>query len=139
MPFVRQFDAMLIEPPVYLAAMLADVRAAGGDVRVMELADREAVRRLPERVVVNCSGLGARALFGDDELVPIKGQLTFLLPQPEVDYVVLNREYYMFPRSDGILLGGTHDRGVWSLEPDLEAKARILAAHREFFEGFRGC
>ena len=31
MPFVRQFDAMLIEPPVYLAAILADVRAAGSD------------------------------------------------------------------------------------------------------------
>jgi glycine/D-amino acid oxidase-like deaminating enzyme len=139
LPFVRQFDTMLIEPPVYLAAMLADVRAAGGEVRVMELADRDAVRRLSERVVVNCSGLGAKALFGDEELVPIKGQLTFLLPQPEVDYVVLNRELYMFPRSDGILLGGTHERGVWTLEPNLEAKSRILAGHREFFESFRAC
>ena len=139
LPFVRQFDTMLIEPPIYLAAMLADVRAAGGEVRVVELADRDAVRRLPERVVVNCSGLGAKALFGDEELIPIKGQLTFLLPQPEVDYVVLNRELYMFPRSDGILLGGTHERGVWSLEPNLEAKARILAGHREFFDGFRTC
>jgi glycine/D-amino acid oxidase-like deaminating enzyme len=137
--FVRQFDGLLIEPPVYLAAMLDDVRAGGASVRVIEIPDREAVRRLPERVVINCTGLGAKALFGDDELVPVKGQLTFLLPQPEVDYAVLNGELYMFPRSDGILLGGTHDRGVWSLDVDPAAKARIVAGHKAFFDGFRRC
>ena len=30
-------------------------------------------------------GAGARALFGDGELTPIRGQLVFLLPQPEVE------------------------------------------------------
>ena len=52
---------------------------------------------------------------------------------------MLNGENYMFPRSDGILLGGTHETGVWSLEPDPAAKARMLVAHREFFEAFRAC
>jgi D-amino-acid oxidase len=137
--FVRQFDGLLIEPPVYLAAMLDDVRAGGASVRVIEIPDREAVRRLPERVVINCTGLGAKAVFGDDELVPVKGQLTFLLPQPEVDYAVLNGELYMFPRSDGILLGGTHERGVWNLDVDSAARARILAGHKAFFDGFRTC
>ena len=137
--YVRQFDTMLIEPPVYLAAMLADVRTAGATIRVGELPDREALRRLPERVLVNCTGLGARALFGDEELTPVKGQLTFLLPQPEVDYILLRGDLYMFPRSDGILLGGTHENGVWSLEPDEEARQRIVARHKAFFETFRRC
>lgn len=39
----------------------------------------------------------------------------------------------MFPRSDGILLGGTHERGVETMEPDAEAKARILEGHRQLF------
>ena len=137
--YVRQFDGMLVEPPIYLEAMLDEVRAAGAAVRVMELADREALRALPERIIVNCTGLGARELFGDEELVPVKGQLTFLLPQPEIGYAILNGENYMFPRSDGILLGGTHETGVWSLEPDAAARERILASHREFFDGFRAC
>jgi len=136
---VRQFDGMLIEPHTYLSALLAEVRTAGGSVRVGEITDRAAVRALPERVVFNCTGLGSRALFDDAELTPIKGQLTFLLPQPEVGYAVLNDGLYMFPRSDGILLGGTHEEGVWSLEPDLAAKARILEGHRRFFDGFRSC
>jgi glycine/D-amino acid oxidase-like deaminating enzyme len=138
-PRVRQFDGMLVEPHVYLARMLSDVRGAGGTVRVQEIADREAVRALPERIVFNCTGLGARALFGDEELVPIKGQLTFLLPQPEIGYTILMGSNYMFPRSDGILLGGTHEEGVWSLDPDPAARARILGEQQRFFEGFRGC
>jgi glycine/D-amino acid oxidase-like deaminating enzyme len=93
---------------------------------------------LSEPVVLNCTGLGARALFGDLELEPVRGQLTFLLPQPEVDYIVIKQGgYYMFPRRDGILLGGTFDHGNWSLEPDEGVRARILAGHRALFEGMR--
>ena len=60
-----------------------------------------------------------------------------LLPQPEVDYAVLTPELYMFPRRDGIQLGGTHERGVETLEPNLEAEREILAGHRAIFEGMR--
>ncbi|HEX3526820.1 MAG TPA: FAD-dependent oxidoreductase [Thermoanaerobaculia bacterium] len=136
--FVRQFDTMLIEPPVYLAAMLDEFHIAGGKVVVRELPDRTAIQELTEKLVFNCTGLGAKALFDDDELTPVKGQLTFLLPQPEVQYATIGGDLYMFPRSDGILLGGTHEEGVWSLEPDLKRKAELLAAHKAFFDGFRG-
>ncbi|MBW8879460.1 MAG: FAD-binding oxidoreductase [Acidobacteria bacterium] len=136
--FVRQFDTLLIEPPVYLAAMLDEFHLAGGRVVVRELPDRAAIQALPEKLVFNCTGLGARALFDDDELMPVKGQLTFLLPQPEVQYAPIAGDLYMFPRSDGILLGGTHEEGVWSLEPNLRRKAELLAAHKAFFDGFRG-
>ena len=66
--------------------------------------------------------------------MPIKGQLSFILPQREVDYIILgNGGLYMFPRSDGILLGGTFERNEWSLTPDPEATRRIIAGHRSFF------
>src|SRR5262245_51205655 len=131
--YVRRFTTMLIEPPVYLNALLRDFLLAGGKLVVRELADARSVATLPEPVVVNCTGLGARALFGDEELMPIKGQLTVLLPQPEIDYITLTSDLYMFPRRDGILLGGTHERGVWTLEPNAEAGQHILDGHREFF------
>ena len=137
--FVRQFDTLLIEPPVYLAAMLDEFRIAGGRIVVGEIADRNAIAALPEKLVFNCTGLGARALFQDEELVPVKGQLTFLLPQPEVQYAVLQGGLYMFPRSDGILLGGTHEEGVWSLDVNEAKKQEIMAAHKTFFDGFKAC
>ena len=133
-PFVRRFQTMLIEPPIYLEALLADFRLAGGRLVVRDLVDARAVAELPEPVVINCTGLGSRALFGDEELGPAKGQLTVLVPQPEVDYAVLTDGLlYMFPRRDGILLGGTFERGEWSLEPDPSEAERILRGHMDLF------
>ena len=64
--------------------------------------------------------------------------MTFLLPQPEIDYITLpGNGLYMFPRHDGILLGGTFERGNWTLEPDLEAEKRIVEGHRRFFDAMR--
>jgi glycine/D-amino acid oxidase-like deaminating enzyme len=137
--FVRRLDTMIIEPPVYLAAMLDEFRINGGRIVVRELPDRAAIQALPEKLVFNCTGLGAKTLFDDDELTPVKGQLTILLPQPEVEYAVIHGDLYMFPRSDGIVLGGTHEEGVWSLDPNLESKQQILAGHKTFFDSFRRC
>ena len=125
-------DRMLfIESAVYLEALLRDFRLAGGRVRIQSFASPADVAALPERIVVNCTGLGARELFDDRELMPVKGQLSVLPPQPEVDYVWLTDEnLYMFPRRDGILLGGTHEPGVESLEPNRAAERRILEGHR---------
>ena len=128
---------MLIEPAIYLNALLRDVRIAGGAVVVGELRDRQQVAMLPERVVINCTGLGAADLFGDEQLVPVKGQLTVLFPQPEIDYIVVQEGLYMFPRSDGILLGGTFDRGNASLAVDMAAEHRIVEGHRRLFASMR--
>ncbi|MGZ3405903.1 MAG: FAD-dependent oxidoreductase [Polyangia bacterium] len=132
--YVRRFDTMMIEPPVYLNGMLREVRFAGGNVVVRRFESPAELASLPEPTIINCTGLGARTLFSDDELLPIKGQLTVLLPQPEVDYAVLAPELYMFSRRDGVLLGGTHEEGVFTLEPDLAAKQRILDGHAKLFQ-----
>ncbi|OQW57482.1 MAG: hypothetical protein A4S17_04545 [Proteobacteria bacterium HN_bin10] len=137
-PFVRQFDTMMIETPLYLRRMELDVRQAGGEIVVREFADVAQVRALPERTIFNCTGLGAGRLFGDAELEPVRGQLAILLPQPEVTYNTIAREGYMFGRRDGIVLGGTFEHGEWSLEPDPAAIARIIAGHRSIFDRMSG-
>jgi glycine/D-amino acid oxidase-like deaminating enzyme len=135
-PFAFRRMSMLIEPAIYLNALLRDFELAGGRVAVRELANAREVAALPEKLVFNCSGLGARALFGDSELTPIRGQLTFLLPQPEVDYMTVGPgDIYMFPRQDGILLGGTHERDSWNMEPDAATVARVLRESAEVLGG----
>ena len=135
-PFVKQFTTMLIEPSIYLAALLRDFYVAGGRVVVKEFRSREEIVRLPEPVVFNCTGLGARALFDDQKLSPVRGQLEVLLPQPEVDYCYLSRGY-MFPRRDGIILGGTFDHDDWSLEPRVDQANEILETHAEIMKGLK--
>ena len=80
---------MFIEPHRYLRAVLRDFRIAGGGVVVGEIADVAQLAALAEPVIVNCTGMGARDLFGDDSLVPIKGQLVVLRPQPGIDYLTV--------------------------------------------------
>ena len=139
-PFVRQYDSMLIEPPIYLNALLTDFHVAGGTVRVRHFDHVSQLQQLAEPVIFNCTGLGARALFDDQELTPAKGQLTFLLPQPEVNYMMATDDsLYMFPRTDGILLGGTFEKDEWSLSVNEAAKARVLQGHAKFFNSFRRC
>ena len=88
---------------------------------------------LPESLIVNCSGLGSRDLFADRDLIPIKGQLTVLLPQPEIDYLMVGGGLYMIPRRDGIALGSTHERGEWSLEPSRTEMHRVMEGHTKFW------
>lgn len=132
-PFVREFETMMIETPLYLRRMEADVRLNGGDIVVREFSSAAELQALPERVIFNCTGLGAGALFGDAEIMPVRGQLVILLPQPEIDYNTIAREGYMFGRRDGIVLGGTFERGEWSLESDPADVAEIIAGHRSIF------
>jgi glycine/D-amino acid oxidase-like deaminating enzyme len=134
---VRQYDTMLIEPPRYLPAMLEDVRAASGTILVREIADRGAIAQLPEKLVFNCTGMGAKDIFGDDELTPVRGQVTYLKPQPQVNYAVSHDQLYMLPRTEGILLGGTYELGMASLTPDIDKRRKMLARHKAFFDSYR--
>ncbi len=131
--YARRFTTMMIQPHIYLPAMMHDVLASGGRIVVRNFASANDLAQLPEPLIVNCTGLGAGALFGDKTIYPIKGQLTVLLPQPEVDYNLLAGGVYMFPRRDGIVLGGTFERNQWDLTPDKETQARIVARHKEVF------
>jgi D-amino-acid oxidase len=135
-PYVKQFSTMLIEPSIYLAALLRDFYIAGGKVVVKEFRSREEIMRLAEPLIFNCTGLGARALFNDQKLGPVRGQLEVLLPQAEVDYCYLSRGY-MFPRRDGIILGGTFDHDDWSLEPRADQANGILETHAEIMKGLK--
>ena len=67
----------------------------------------------------------------------VRGQLEVLLPQPEIDYCYLSSGY-MFPRRDGIILGGTWDHNDWSLAPNPEQTTAILEGHAEIMKGLKG-
>lgn len=133
-PYCFRRYSMLIEPAIYLDALLRDFFAAGGRIEVRDFTAPRDIAALPENLIFNCTGLGSRALFDDPELTPVRGQLVFLLPQPEVRYMTTGPgSIYMFPRHDGILLGGSHDIGDWNLAPDPAITARILKDNGDLF------
>lgn len=133
-PFVRRFTSMLIEPNTYLPALLEDYYAAGGRIRIKHFTSVRDVAHLEEETIVNCTGLGSHGLFGDDDLYPVRGQLTVLEPQPDVNYIVVAPgPSYMFPRSDGIIVGGTFQPHDWSTDVDPQTVHDKLAALRSLY------
>ena len=133
-----------IEPSIYLDAMVKDVLLFGARIVIRGFERPRDLITLDEPVVVNCTGLGARELFGDDALIPTKGQLTVLVPQPEVNYRTSGgitpqpgSGIHMMPRADGIVLGGTSQRGEWSLEPDEDARRRVIEGHMALYGGMK--
>jgi D-amino-acid oxidase len=132
-----RYDTMYVETGRYLRQMIRDVHVAGGRIEVRKLATPTDIAALPESLVFNCTGLGSRDLFGDADLHPARGQLAILEPQPEVRYAFTGGPGYMFPRPDGIILGGTFELDQWDTTPEPQTIARILASHKRFFSGFR--
>ena len=129
----------IAETDILLPALLADVRAHGGTIETRGFADMAELQTLEAPLIVNASGIGAKALFGDAELVPVKGQITILKPRPDIAYGYVDPvlDLYMFPRSDGIVLGGSHGHGDWSMEPDPERAAQILEGNGLIAGGMR--
>jgi D-amino-acid oxidase len=53
-------------------------------------------------VVINCPGYGARALWKDESITPVRGQIAWLIPQSEVTYGLIYDGVNMVSRTDGI-------------------------------------
>jgi D-amino-acid oxidase len=141
--------ALRIEPNIYLDALVREFLLWGGHIVIRKFDTPRDLMSLRERIIINCTGLGARELFGDRELLPLKGQLTVLVPQSEVNYHSQgglrpqperpgSLAIHMMPRNDGIALGGTSQRDVWTLEPDEDERRRVVESHMEVFNAMRG-
>jgi len=146
--YASRRPSLRIEPSIYLDALVRDVLFFGGRIVIRKFDTLRDLMSLSESLIVNCTGLGSGTLFGDREIMPVKGQLTVLVPQPEVDYRTVGSipgpgarrrgiPFHMMPRSDGIVLGGTSQRGVWDLEPDEDARREVVETHIALFFGMR--
>jgi D-amino-acid oxidase len=136
-----------IEPNIYLDNLVRDFQLWGGHIVIRKFDSPRELATLREPIVINCTGLGAKDLFGDQELVPLKGQLTVLTPQSDVNYHTnggvppvpgASLGIHMMARNDGIILGGTSQRGIWTLEPDEEERKRVVDSHIKVFSAMKG-
>ncbi|MDF7775490.1 FAD-dependent oxidoreductase [Sphingomonas sp. AOB5] len=135
---VRSWDCPIVETPIFLRAMVRDLLLGGAKFVVGKIEAADQLRNLSETLVFNCTGLGAAELFGDKELIPVRGQLVMLQPQPEVTYAIHAPDVtYMFSRSDAIILGGT--AGFNDTNPNIvpQQTLDILTKHRRVFDRFR--
>ena len=139
-------DGYLLQVPVvdvsihlpWLVALLGDrgVRLEQQDLGALEQADPWG------EVVVDCTGLGAAALTGDDALVPVRGQVV-LVGQVGVEQWLLAQSdpealTYVVPRERTVVLGGTAHVGATDLEPDAATAAAVVERCAALVPALRG-
>ena len=137
--YVKRTVTMLIEPAMFLRRVRNDFFIAGGKIVARDFKDLDEVLSLEEATIFNCTGLGAKALFDDEEMQPAKGQLVLIPPDPAVDYLSVgggNGITYMFSRKGEIVLGGSFQLGDWTRNPEPDVTDRIIADNKALFDRF---
>ena len=84
--------------------------------------------------VVNCSGLAARALVGDDSVTPVRGQVVLLEQVGLEEWTLASKNEseltYVVPREKVVVVGGTAQEGAYEPRPDPAVAQQILARAR---------
>jgi D-amino-acid oxidase len=123
--------APVLTMPVYLGYLLDRFTGSGGQLSIAPVSSlADLADSAP--TVINCTGVGARHLVPDPEVVPVRGQAVIVTNPGVTEFFVGTGDEtkelaYLFPHGDTVLLGGTEQHGNWSMDPDPGTARRILA------------
>ncbi len=128
----RRFSTLYIHTPRFLRTLLDDLGSFGVTIKQYRFGSHTELGSLKERLIVNCTALGSKTLFGDDAIYPARGVLVHMKPQ-DLGYCVHDGYKYMFPREDALVLGGCFQPDRDDDRPDEKMVREILDHHRGFF------
>jgi glycine/D-amino acid oxidase-like deaminating enzyme len=136
---VRRFTQIMFNLPAYQRLLMDDFLRAGGVIEQREFTHPRQLAGLRERTLLNATGYGARELFGDTSLTPVRGQTARLIPQPEVRYGInfRQRNLSVVSRRDGILVQAQAE-GDYGSEDTTPDRAASVAAVQRLAELFKG-
>lgn len=135
---VARSEIMVFNIADYGHTLMNDFFIAGGQFRRADFRAPAQIAALGKRVVINCTGYGARALWKDETLVPVRGQIARLIPQPEVRYGLVYRSVLTVPRRDGLVVqsfAGSEMKG-WDDTNEAPDRAEAEQAVRTLAELF---
>ena len=110
---VRRNSSLTFNVAGYSRQLVHDFLVEGGRIENVEFQTPADLSRLPQKVVINATGYGARKLWSDESIVPVRGQIAWLIPEAEVNYGVMYKNVYILARRDGIVV---HDGGIGEME-----------------------
>jgi len=129
-PYVRRASSMVFNLTTYAKFLVDSFLAEGGRIEVREFHSPSEFEALPEKTIIHATGYGAKALFNDSTIIPVRGQLAALIPQPEVTYGVVAEGVSMVPRRDGLIVQSSlkSDYGNTDTKPNREDSVKAVAA-----------
>ena len=114
--WVRRRSELMFNVTTIIRQLTDDFQRHGGKIVRREFASPSEFASLPQPVILNCTGYAARKLFGDDSLTPIRGQISWLPVQPELNYGLYIGNLGILSRRDGIVVqfNGKGDDAGWN-------------------------
>ncbi|MFT8418137.1 MAG: FAD-dependent oxidoreductase [Acetobacter sp.] len=143
--YARRTPLMIYNFGAYAHLLLEEFHQAGGRIVMRDFHSPADLADLPERVVINCPGYAAREWWNDRSLIPIRGQTSWLPPQPDAPYALQYRGVAMISKSDGVMitgydmnnLGGMDGVGNASERPDRAEAQKAIAVIEDLFARFQ--
>jgi FAD dependent oxidoreductase len=134
--YAQRTTSMMFNIAGYARFLMTDFMINGGHIETREFHSPAEFAALKQKVVINATGYGARDLFRDETIIPVRGQLAWLIPQPEVTYGLSYGDVSMLSRRDGILFQaqgegeatGFNDPSDVPDRAEAEAAVRAIAA-----------
>ena len=102
--YARRNTQLMFNITELVHLLTEDFLLAGGRIETRTFASPADFAQLPQRLIFNCTGYGARQLFSDDSLTPVRGQIGWLIPQPECNYGIVAGDLNVLCRRDGIVV-----------------------------------
>lgn len=102
--YARRVSMLMFNIAAYSRQLVRDFLVEGGKIERVEFHSPSELSQVAQKVVINATGYGARALWKDESIVPVRGQVAWLIPQPEVNYGVLYKNVGCLARRDGIVV-----------------------------------
>ncbi len=109
--YVRRASSLTFNVASYSRQLMEEFQIGGGKVETREFHTPADLAALPQTLIVNCTGYGARALFADESIVPVRGQIAWLIPQEGVNYGLYYKGLNVLARRDGIVIQPSGDHG----------------------------
>jgi glycine/D-amino acid oxidase-like deaminating enzyme len=116
--FLRRNSLMMFNINAYARLLLADFVANAGRIEIAEFHAPDDLAKLREKVLINATGFGSRALFGDESIIPVRGQLARMIPQPEINYGLFYKGVSFVPRRDGLVFQVVGDSDYYGFDDD---------------------
>jgi glycine/D-amino acid oxidase-like deaminating enzyme len=127
--YLRRSSLMMFNLSAYTRTLLADFSGSGGKIEIAEFHSPDDFARLHEKTLINATGFGARALFGDESITPVRGQLTRVIPQPEIDYGLFYQGVSFVPRRDGLVFQSVGENDYYGFDDATTVPDRVEAEH----------
>ena len=126
---LRRNSLMMFNLTAYSRLLLSDFTGNGGRIEIAEFHSAAELAVLPQRTLVNATGYGSRALFDDQSLTPVRGQLARLIPQAEINYGLFYRNVAFVPRRDGLVFQALGESDYYGFDDPTTTPDRAEAEH----------